>query len=79
MTENNLETCPGCGERIKWRTDGTHSNMFCPVCFINMPRDPEICTACNGSGEGNFDGSRCPRCGGRGEIDKIIVDIACKL
>ena len=27
-----------------------------------------ICTACNGSGEGMYDGSTCGVCGGEGEI-----------
>ncbi len=27
-----------------------------------------ICSACNGSGEGMFDGSRCSTCGGSGEV-----------
>ena len=27
-----------------------------------------ICPACNGSGEGMYDGSTCSRCGGYGEI-----------
>jgi len=26
-----------------------------------------VCSACNGSGEGAFDGSICHECGGRGE------------
>ena len=28
----------------------------------------EICTACDGSGEGMSDGSTCRECGGSGEI-----------
>lgn len=27
-----------------------------------------ICTTCNGSGEGMYDGSTCPCCKGKGEI-----------
>jgi len=26
-----------------------------------------VCSACNGSGEGAYDGSTCSECGGRGE------------
>ena len=26
-----------------------------------------ICSACNGSGEGQFDGTTCPSCKGKGE------------
>lgn len=29
--------------------------------------EPGICSACDGSGEGMFDGTRCSSCGGRGE------------
>ena len=28
--------------------------------------EPSICTACNGSGEGMYDGTRCRSCGGSG-------------
>jgi len=36
---------------------------------LNMPDDYEtgICDACNGSGEGQYDGSTCSTCKGRGE------------
>ena len=30
--------------------------------------EPELCTACNGSGEGQYDGTRCSYCGGSGSI-----------
>lgn len=28
--------------------------------------EPEVCSACNGSGEGQYDGTRCSYCGGKG-------------
>ena len=28
----------------------------------------EICSQCNGSGEGQYDGSTCPVCNGDGEV-----------
>lgn len=31
------------------------------------PSDTEICPACEGSGEGEFDGAVCHTCRGRGE------------
>ena len=31
------------------------------------PHETDICPACNGSGEGEFDGSVCLTCRGRGE------------
>ena len=30
------------------------------------PRRPEICSACDGTGDGVLDWLRCPECGGRG-------------
>ena len=30
--------------------------------------DPESCATCSGSGEGMYDGTRCPACGGKGVI-----------
>lgn len=30
-------------------------------------REPEQCSACSGSGEGRYDGTRCQYCNGRGE------------
>lgn len=30
------------------------------------PEEPGICIACNGSGEGQYDGTKCSTCGGRG-------------
>ena len=31
--------------------------------------EPELCAACNGSGEGQYDGTRCGYCGGRGSVE----------
>jgi hypothetical protein len=30
--------------------------------------ETELCSACNGSGEGQYEGSSCDTCGGRGEV-----------
>lgn len=43
-----------------------------PDSFDDMDPDPpdyppEICSACSGSGEGRYDGTRCHYCNGRGE------------
>lgn len=35
--------------------------------------EPGFCTACNGSGEGMYDGSRCFKCKGRG-VEPIEQD-----
>ena len=32
--------------------------------------EDELCTACNGSGEGQYDGTRCSYCHGRGTLNK---------
>lgn len=29
---------------------------------------PDLCTACNGSGEGRYDGTKCCACGGKGVV-----------
>lgn len=34
---------------------------------IDEPGEPGICPACNGSGEGQHEGTRCYRCRGSGE------------
>lgn len=31
-----------------------------------------LCSNCNGSGEGMYDGSRCSSCGGKGEVPEEI-------
>jgi len=31
-----------------------------------MTEENDYCSACNGSGEGQHDGSNCPACNGRG-------------
>lgn len=31
--------------------------------------EPELCGACNGSGEGQYDGTRCSYCGGLGSVE----------
>jgi DnaJ-class molecular chaperone len=38
------------------------------------PTESVICTACNGSGEGAYDGSRCSACRGRGEVEVELND-----
>jgi DnaJ-class molecular chaperone len=30
--------------------------------------EPETCSACSGSGEGRYDGTRCQYCNGKGEL-----------
>jgi len=38
-----------------------------------MSEGDDYCSACNGSGEGSYDGSSCSTCGGSGH-DKQEVD-----
>ena len=33
--------------------------------------EPSICNTCNGSGEGQYDGTNCSSCGGSGEIASL--------
>lgn len=35
---------------------------------ISDDEDPTICVACNGSGEGQYDGTKCGTCKGRGAV-----------
>lgn len=37
------------------------------------PDETAICIACNGSGEGMYDGTRCRSCGGSG-VDRAVED-----
>lgn len=34
-----------------------------------MSDTSELCSACSGSGEGHYDGSRCLSCGGSGVVE----------
>lgn len=51
-------TCDGCGRRL---ADGDGLDL-CAACQDDEP----ICSACNGSGEGQHDGTRCYKCRGGG-------------
>ena len=59
--------CPYCGE--------SYADTLCPPCGENhneeVSDEPEedddgYCGACAGTGEGQYDGTRCSVCGGRG-------------
>lgn len=39
------------------------------------PTESVICSDCNGSGEGMFDGSRCSTCGGSGEVEVDVGEL----
>lgn len=49
---------------------------------IPFPRKPEpghefvLCAACNGSGEGHYEGTRCGTCGGGGEVEVEVPEQA---
>lgn len=34
----------------------------------DLDRELEQCSACSGSGEGRYDGTRCQYCNGKGEV-----------
>jgi hypothetical protein len=35
---------------------------------LDLEDETGICSACSGSGEGMYEGTRCLSCGGRGEV-----------
>lgn len=39
--------------------------------------DDQLCPACNGSGEGQYDGTRCHHCNGRGTEPQDSTDDDC--
>lgn len=51
-------TCNVCGKRLDGEGD---TSGLCADC-----QEDAICPACNGSGEGMHDGTRCHSCGGGG-------------
>lgn len=55
--------CPECEEYSRFYTENL--GWVCPEC------DDLSCSFCAGTGEGQFDGSRCPQCKGSGKIDLI--------
>lgn len=61
--------CSYCGEELELRymteQDG---DWYCADCYTPKEEDdePQLCSACNGSGEGMYDGTRCHYCHGRG-------------
>ncbi len=59
------------------------NGKYCPMCnkeaimvddseeieeVIEQEEDENLCSMCNGSGEGMWDGSRCSSCNGSGEV-----------
>ena len=57
VEETDIDICPACLEHCT---------------FVEIDEDeqkePPLCYACSGSGEGNYDGSRCWNCKGSGVI-----------
>lgn len=62
----NRGTCSYCGEEMDM--DKLDSDQCCVDCKKPDETEPELCTACNGSGEGQYDGTRCPYCKGSGTL-----------
>lgn len=72
-----MHTCPTCGQACDCCGDIEDHDTGCEylddcACCLGADEEleddePGICPACNGSGEGQYDGSRCGSCGGWGE------------
>jgi len=64
---DTLGTCDYGGEEVlAYLLD---RDRRCPECNDNDDLEvPELCTQCNGSGEGMYDGTRCTTCHGRGTV-----------
>ena len=59
---------PDCfGEEHTGACDDCHWFTACAEATA-VPLEDDICGQCNGSGEGQYDGTRCYRCKGRGTV-----------
>jgi len=64
---DTLGTCDYCGEEVLFAI--LDRDLRCPDCKEPEEDDePELCTQCNGSGEGMCDGTRCSSCHGKGTV-----------
>jgi hypothetical protein len=67
-------TCDYCGEEMDislFKIQGKKlcPDYVCPACVeAQSNNDYDICSQCNGSGEGQYDGTKCHRCHGKGEV-----------
>jgi hypothetical protein len=69
------DTEDDCMEVAEWNASFYGGDWLIPELFHNGEvlyetdddDEPSICSACNGSGEGFSDGTRCHKCKGRGE------------
>ena len=55
------------GELVFYSTDSDRVNSHWEQ--LEPEIEPELCVHCNGSGEGQYDGTRCSYCGGRGSVE----------
>ena len=55
------------GEFVFYSTDSDRVNSHWEQ--LEPEVEPELCVHCNGSGEGQYDGTRCSYCGGRGSVE----------
>ena len=62
----NKGTCSYCGEEMSMELLDKDSR--CPDCKVDDTDDgdADLCTACNGSGEGMYEGTKCSYCRGKG-------------
>lgn len=57
----DIDICPECLEHCSFIEDEEYEQEM----------GPPLCTLCNGSGEGMWDGSTCSSCKGSGVVIKI--------
>ena len=61
-------TCDFCGEELPMsKLTQFNCDYLCEDCKPEVETvEPGLCGACNGSGEGQYDGTRCSYCHGSG-------------
>jgi DnaJ-class molecular chaperone len=69
MTDENITLCPGCGTELY---DAADAAALCDDCKPDHDDEESdnYCHDCAGSGQGQYDGTVCWRCNGRGVINR---------
>ena len=70
----SIDKCIVCGDYIdtddypEFYREDMDDKFICDGCYNES--DDDLCANCNGSGEGQYDGTRCPVCKGSGTEQK---------